>query len=113
MLVLIKYLENCMSANLVLKAFSQFCESSTGDPTCWEGNAATYKWSLGKTKNDTVNGVVRKLGGIDSTGTKIWVVAGSFKIKSDGTILRFVGAPKRIQAIIQTMIGTVEKVVVE
>ena len=43
MLVLIKYLENCMSANLVLKAFSQFCESSTGDPTCGEGNAATYK----------------------------------------------------------------------
>ena len=44
-----------------------------------------------------VNGVVRKLAGIDATGRQIWVVAGSFKITPQGEIIRFTGLPKKTQ----------------
>lgn len=88
-----------MDANLTIEAVKKFCESSSGDPQIWSGNKATYHWNIGKVAQDgIVNGVVRKLAGIDVSGMQIWVVAGSFKIHPDGTILRFTGLPKKLQA---------------
>ena len=89
-----------MDANSTIEAVKKFCESSSGDPQIWSGNKATYHWNIGKvTSQGLVNGVVRKLAGIDSSsGKQIWVVAGSLKIAADGTILRFTGLPKKLQA---------------
>jgi hypothetical protein len=89
-----------MDANSTIEAVKQFCQSSSGDPQIWSGNKATYHWNIGKiTQQGIVNGVVRKLAGIDSgSGHQIWVVAGSLKIHPDGTILRFTGLPKKLQA---------------
>jgi hypothetical protein len=89
-----------MDANSTIEAVKKFCESSSSDPQIWSGNKATYHWNIGKvTSQGIVNGVVRKLAGIDSgSGHQIWVVAGSLKIAADGTILRFTGLPKKLQA---------------
>lgn len=88
-----------MNATLTIEAIKQFCVSSSGDPQIWAGNKATYHWNIGKTTQaGIVNGVVRKLAGIDVSGMQIWVVAGSLKIDPDGTILRFTGLPKKLQA---------------
>jgi hypothetical protein len=89
-----------MDANSTIEAVKQFCKSSSGDPQIWSGNKATYHWNIGKiTQQGIVNGVVRKLAGIDSgSGNQIWVVAGSLKISPEGTILRFTGLPKKLQA---------------
>jgi hypothetical protein len=63
-----------------------------------------YHWNIGKTTaQGLVNGVVRKLAGIDASGKQIWVVAGSFKIAPDGTILRFTGLAKKDQTMISRM----------
>jgi hypothetical protein len=87
-----------MNANSTIEAVKEFCTGSSSDPQIWSGNKATYHWNIGKvTQNGTVNGVVRKLAGIDVSGKQIWVVAGSLKIAADGTILRFTGLPKKIQ----------------
>ena len=88
-----------MDANSTIEAVKKFCESSSGDPQIWSGNKATYHWNIGKvTSQGIVNGVVRKLAGIDSSsGNQIWVVAGSLKIMPDGTIARFTGLPKKLQ----------------
>lgn len=87
-----------MNANSTIEAVKQFCVSSSGSEQIWSGNKATYHWNIGKvTKDGIVNGVVRKLAGIDVSGTQIWVVAGSLKIHPDGTILRFTGLPKKFQ----------------
>ena len=88
-----------MNANSTIEAVKQFCVSSSGSEQIWSGNKATYHWNIGKTTQDgIVNGVVRKLAGIDVSGFQIWVVAGSLKIHPDGTILRFTGLPKKMQA---------------
>jgi hypothetical protein len=87
-----------MDANLTINAVKQFCITSSGSEQIWSGNKSTYHWNIGKvTQEGIVNGVVRKLAGIDVSGQQIWVVAGSFKISPDGTILRFTGLPKKIQ----------------
>jgi len=84
-----------MSAELTMKALEQFCNESSGDFMKWKGNTSTYHWNRGRdTASGEVNGVVRKLAGIDATGFQIWVVAGSFKIAPNGTILRFTGLTK-------------------
>lgn len=87
------------SAETTLKALRQYCRSKSGSENIWPGNSATYQWSLGKTTPDgVVNGVIRKLAGIDVSGNQIWVVAGSLKILPDGTLARFTGLPKKMQA---------------
>lgn len=88
-----------MDANATIEAVKKFCQSSSGDPQIWSGNKATYHWNIGKvTSQGIVNGVVRKLAGIDVSGKQIWAVAGSFKIMPDGTIARFTGLSKKFQS---------------
>lgn len=86
-----------MSVELVLNSVKQHCLDSSGDRQIWIGNSGTYHWNRGKTTaNGTVNGVVRKLAGTSATGGKIWVVAGSFKILPNGTIVRWTGLSKKV-----------------
>lgn len=93
-----------MSVEHTIEALSQFCNKSSGDTQSWTGKSGTYHWNSGKlTANGMLNGVVRKLAGIDASGKQIWVVAGSFKIDADGTITRFTGIPKKDQVIISRM----------
>lgn len=89
-----------MSFEKTIEALKEFCTQSSGDALgqIWQGNKATYRWNTGKIgKSGELNGVVRKLAGIDAVGHHIWVVAGSFKIGSNGEILRFTGLPKKFQ----------------
>jgi hypothetical protein len=89
-----------MSVDKTIEAIKEFCTKNSGDALgqTWNGNKATYHWNSGKLAADgTLNGVVRKLAGIDASGHQIWVVAGSFKIASSGQILRFTGLPKKLQ----------------
>ena len=101
-----------MNADATIAAVKQFCKASSGDEQIWSGNKATYHWNIGKvTSQGIVNGVVRKLAGIDSaTGSQIWVVAGSLKIMPDGTIARFTGLPKKFQAQVVVTEATSETV---
>jgi hypothetical protein len=87
-----------MNAENVINEVKKYCKANSGDEQIWSGNKATYHWNIGKvTSQGIVNGVVRKLAGIDVSGKQIWAVAGSFKIMPDGTIARFTGLPKKIQ----------------
>ena len=71
----------------------------------WQGKSGIYQWNRGKTTaNGTVNGVVRKLAGVDAGGKQIWAVAGSLKIAPTGEILRFTGLAKKVQVSIQKVI---------
>jgi hypothetical protein len=92
--------EKYMDANATIEAVKVFCKANSGDTQIWSGNKATYHWNIGKvTGAGIVNGVVRKLAGIDSgSGQQIWVVAGSFKIMPDGAIARFTGLPNKLQS---------------
>jgi hypothetical protein len=95
-----------MSAENTIEQLQSYCTKSSGDKLgqIWQGKSATYFWNVGKTAADGIlNGVVRKLAGIDASGVQIWVVAGSFKIAPDGTILRFTGLPKKDQTMISRM----------
>ncbi len=88
-----------MNADVTIEAVKTFCKANSGDPQIWSGNKATYHWNIGKvTSQGIVNGVVRKLAGIDVSGKQIWVVAGSLKIMPDGTITRFTGLSKKFQS---------------
>lgn len=101
-----------MSAEHTLEQLQSYCTKSSGDKLgqIWQGKSGTYYWNVGKTATDgIVNGVVRKLAGVDTTGVQIWAVAGSFKIAPDGTILRFTGLPKKDQ----TMISRIGQIKVE
>jgi hypothetical protein len=90
-----------MNVETTLTAISKFCKTNSGDQHTWSGNSGTYQWTLGKeTDQGIMNGVVRKLAGIDISGTQIWVVAGSLKILPDGTIARFTGLPKKMQSLV-------------
>lgn len=98
-----------MSADKTIEALKKFCTDNSGDKLgqTWHGNKATYHWNTGKVAMDgTLNGVVRKLAGIDSSGAQIWVVAGSFKINASGAILRFTGLPKKFQKAVETSVTT-------
>ena len=87
-----------MSAQNTLNNLETYCKEDSGDLQIWTGKAGTYYWNRGKdTHTGLINGVVRKLAGIDASGHKIWVVAGSFKIAPDGAIIRFTGLPKALQ----------------
>jgi hypothetical protein len=94
-----------MSTEDTLKNLSNYCKTSSGDSQIWSGKSGTYYWNRGKdTATGLVNGVVRKLAGIESGGHQIWVVAGSFKIAPDGTVLRFTGLPKAVQKQLSTTV---------
>jgi hypothetical protein len=98
-----------MSAEKTIEALKEFCTKNSGDVfgQTWQGNKATYHWNIGKyASNGILNGVVRKLAGIDATGQQIWTVAGSFKIEPSGKILRFTGLPKKFQTTIEVMATT-------
>jgi hypothetical protein len=87
-----------MSTHTVIENLSNFCKASSGDPQIWVNKGTTYYWNSGRESSSGIaNGVVRKLAGIDVSGTQIWVVAGSFKIDPTGQILRFTGLPKKTQ----------------
>jgi hypothetical protein len=87
-----------MSAEHTLTQLKAFCKLQSGDEQIWFNKDTQYHWNRGKdTATGLVNGVVRKLAGIDAAGNKIWVVAGSLKIDEHGTILRFTGIPKKLQ----------------
>jgi hypothetical protein len=87
-----------MSTDTVIENLSNFCKANSGDPQIWVNKGTSYHWNRGRdSSTGIVNGVVRKLAGIDATGVQIWVVAGSFKISPDGEILRFTGLPKKTQ----------------
>jgi hypothetical protein len=100
-----------MSTVNTIDALSQFCKQSSGDTQVWQGVSGTYHWNIGKlTRQGILNGVVRKLAGIDVTsGTKIWVVAGSFKLDSQGNILRFTGLARKDQLLITRMADVVQQ----
>jgi len=84
--------------NLVIEALEKFCTANSGEAIghTWHGKSGTYQWNLGRETGDgIVNGVVRKLAGVDATGHQIWVVAGSLKILPSGEIVRFTGLSKK------------------
>ena len=90
--------EDIMSTHTVIENLNNFCKANSGDPQIWVNKGTTYHWNRGRdSANGIVNGVVRKLAGIDVSGKQIWVVAGSFKIGPEGEILRFTGVPKKTQ----------------
>jgi hypothetical protein len=90
-----------MSINNTINSLKNYCKQTSGDTHTWQGNKATYQWNIGKYSVDgMLNGVVRKLVSVNPTGDLIWVVAGSFKIAQNGTILRFTGLPKKTQVLI-------------
>jgi hypothetical protein len=98
-----------MTAEKTLESLAQFCKDSSGDKYTWHGKSATYQWNIGRENAaGIVNGVVRKLAGVDSVGKQIWVVAGSLKINPDGTVARFTGIPSKIQKTFETAVQTVE-----
>jgi hypothetical protein len=93
-----------MNTEITINAVKKFCKANSGDEQMWSGNNATYHWNLGKiTDQGTVNGVVRKLAGVDATHGKIWVVAGSLKIMPNGDIVRFTGLNKKLLAEVMSM----------
>ena len=91
-----------MSAELTLDALKAYCRKDSGDEQIWVNKGTTYHWNRGKdTAQGMINGVVRKLAGIDASGLQIWVVAGSIKIGADGTVIRFTGMPKKTQKLFE------------
>ena len=109
-----------MSAEKIIESLKDFCVKSSEDTfgQTWHGKSGTYHWNRGRDKsNGEINGVVRKLAGIDPQNGSIWVVAGSFKIAPNGTILRFTGLSKenwrQLEAAAITPIEIVETTVTE
>ena len=87
-----------MNAYDTIESLKQFCKTNSSNEQTWQGNKSSYYWNIGKeTQAGILNGVVRKLAGIEAGGNQIWVVAGSFKIAPNGDILRFTGLPKKVQ----------------
>ena len=87
-----------MNAEHTLTQLKLWCIDQSGNEQIWTNKGTTYQWNRGKdTPIGLVNGVVRKLAGIDVAGKQIWTVAGSLKIDAQGTILRFTGIPSKIQ----------------
>lgn len=87
-----------MTAEYTLTQLKLWCIDQSGNEQIWINKGTTYHWNRGKdTASGMINGVVRKLAGIDPVGKQIWVVAGSFKINPYGTVLRFTGIPSKVQ----------------
>jgi hypothetical protein len=86
------------NAETTLIKVKQFCLADSKDEQVWTNKGTTYHWNRGKdTASGLINGVVRKLAGIDPSGHQIWVVAGSLKINPNGTIQRWTGLPRKTQ----------------
>jgi hypothetical protein len=97
-----------MNAENTLTQLKLWCLTQSKDEQIWMNKGTTYHWNRGKdTTTGLVNGVVRKLAGIDASGRQIWVVAGSFKIATTGEILRFTGIPSKIQKSFEAQLSTV------
>jgi len=95
-------------AETTLLNVKQYCLSDSKDFQIWTNKGTTYHWNRGKdTASGLINGVVRKLAGIDPSGHQIWVVAGSLKISPNGTILRWTGMPRKLQV----MFGSVNSII--
>lgn len=87
-----------MNSEKTLLSIKDFCITNSGNEQIWKNKETTYQWTRGRdTESGMINGVIRKLAGVDSNGNNIWVVAGSLKINSDGSIVRFTGMPKKQQ----------------
>lgn len=98
-----------MSAEHTLTQIKVWCISQSGDEQIWTNKGTTYYWNRGKdTATGLINGVVRKLAGVDAQGVKIWVVAGSLKISPTGEILRFTGIPRKVQMTFEPVVQTTE-----
>ena len=96
-----------MNAEYTLTQLKNWCRAQSKDDQVWFNKDTTYYWNRGKpTATGLVNGVVRKLAGVDASGRQIWVVAGSFKISANGEIQRFTGLSKKVQKLIQG-VGTI------
>ena len=86
------------NAEHTLTQLKLWCIAQSKDEQIWFNKDTTYHWNRGKdTPTGLINGVVRKLAGIDPAGKQIWVVAGSFKINPNGTVARFTGIPSKVQ----------------
>ena len=100
-----------MNAEHTLLNIKQHCLADSGNEQVWTNKGTTYQWTRGRdTVTGLVNGVVRKLAGIDASGKQIWTVAGSFKISEHGTVLRFTGLPKKLQKSFEPVHQVVEPV---
>jgi hypothetical protein len=87
-----------MIAEQTLNNVKKYCKANSGDDQIWTNKGTKYHWNRGKdTSSGIINGVVRKLAGMDAQNGSIWVVAGSVKIDPNGTILRFTGLPRKLQ----------------
>lgn len=87
-----------MNAETTLIKVKQFCLADSKDEQVWTNKGTTYHWNRGKdTASGLINGVVRKVAGIDASGSRIWVVAGSLKIDPSGEIIRWTGLPRKLQ----------------
>jgi hypothetical protein len=84
-------------AEHVIQLFKEHCTKSTGQPNSWVGKSNTYQFEIGRpTANGTINGVIRKLAGIEASGRQIWVVAGSIKVDIEGEFHRGTGIPRSL-----------------
>jgi len=96
-----------MLAEQTLDNVKKYCKADSGDEQIWTNKGTKYHWNRGKdTSSGIINGVVRKLAGMDAQNGSIWVVAGSVKIDSNGVILRFTGLPRKIQKTFEPVIQT-------
>lgn len=87
-----------MNAEYTLTQLKLWCIAQSGNEQVWTNKNTTYHWNRGKdTPTGLINGVVRKLAGIDASGKQIWAVAGSLKIDPQGRVLRFTGISSKIQ----------------
>lgn len=84
-------------AEHVIELFKAHCATSTGTQNSWIGKSNTYQFEIGRpTANGTINGVIRKLAGIDVSGRQIWAVAGSIKVDLEGEFHRGTGIPRSL-----------------
>lgn len=84
-------------AEHVINLFKEHCVKSTGTQNSWIGKSNTYQFEIGRpTANGTINGVIRKLAGIDVSGRQIWAVAGSIKVDIEGEFHRGTGIPRAL-----------------
>jgi hypothetical protein len=84
-------------AEHVIELFKSHCANSTGTQNSWIGKSNTYQFEIGRpTANGTINGVIRKLAGIDVSGRQIWAVAGSIKVDLEGEFHRGTGIPRSL-----------------